>query len=341
MKMMREGGNAGAVHLFQRAGDQFVHRQKLLAPGPRGGALFGERIHLEGPWLFVSAFREEANTGEVYVFKETEGVWSYWQNLENPFVSQGSLFGVGLDRREDILAVSAPGRLPGADPDSAGASRALTLYRLEDGIWAFMRNMTYDPVHTGYPHTWGFALAQVSESETAVSVPDYTRDGDHPLAGRVALHVWPEFIEDPFQEYLTELSLEKGTTVLAVDDSDGNGISNLAEWIMGQDPASADDSWGTFDWRGSRPFLTERDENGSARLFVPLLRRGIGYRGEVEVSVNGGPWSVRDDILWEPPERVSFPNADGSGSSLTFNVIRIPGDPSVRTLLARLRLSRR
>lgn len=337
-----EGGfNAGAVHLFRKTDGEFRHQQKLLAPEPESGALFGERIHLENPWLFVSAFREKENRGTVYVYKEANGVWQYQQRLENPFITPGSLFGVGLDRRDDLLAVSAPGFLPTASVDDVGARKGITLYRLDGGVWTFQGNVTRSPVGSPYPHTWGFAVAQVSENETVASMPDYTPSGDIPLAGRLFMHAWPEFVEDPFNDYLVELSNQENTAVLPTDDSDGNGIANLVEWVMGQDPASAQDLWGTFDWRGSRSFLTEPAEDGCVRFYIPTLQRGIGYRADVEISVNGGAWIVRDDVRWEPPEAVFFPDADGGSRRLVFSVVRVPCDPDTRTMLARLRISPR
>lgn len=65
---------------------------------------------------------------------------------------------------------------------------------------------------------------------------------------------------------------------------------------MGQDAASGNDTWGYFEPRASRSLLGKPGEDGFVRLFVPRLQRGLGYRADIETSVNGGDWQIVSDV---------------------------------------------
>ncbi len=327
-----EGNNSGSVHLFEKVGTYFAHRQEIHAPEPIAGALFGERLEMKGDWLFVSSFRQENNTGAVHVYKRTAGVWAFQQTLISPYAVRGSAFGVGLSVCDDVLAVSAPGYLVGS-PEIDGTLDpwyGITLFHLDEGSWRWQRQVTENPNGSPGPNTWGFSLAQISPRLTAASMPDFQgfANGESlPLAGRLFLHRWPELLNDPFTGVLAALPVVNGQGAKANDDSNHNGIPNLIEWMMGRDPGSSPDS-GNFEVPGStRTFIRMDPSTKDVRLMVPSLVRGLSHQPVVEASENLVNWSVVTDARWEALEMVYFPH-DGSNYLEYFHPVVIPASPN-------------
>jgi hypothetical protein len=322
------GNNAGAVHLFQKQGNQFTHRQIIYAPAPEAGSLFGERLLLKGQWLFVSSFREQNKKGAVHVYQFTQGAWAFHQTLDAPFATAGSAFGVSLSCLDDVLTVSAPGYLLG-DPAFSGNFprwQGITLFKLEGGSWNWSRHVTASP-DPQISQTWGFSITQLSPDSTVASIPEHQPqvDGqDFPQAGRLFLHRWPESFPDPFSRALSVLSRNQDAPARANDDHNQNGIPNIIDWMMGQDPGSGPDGWTALAPTSKRPFLQMEPNLRRMRFMIPSLRPGLKHRLVVETSSNLIDWKPAANTRWEAIEEVYFPTADGSRALHYFQPVFIP-----------------
>jgi len=325
------GNNAGAVHVFGTDGAEFVHRQTLHAPVPEAGALFGERLMIRGPWLFVSSFREQANRGAVHVYLLNGGIWSFHQTLEAPFATAGSAFGVGLSGFGDVLAVSAPAYLLGS-PEIDGSLypwSGITLFRLEGDSWNWSQQVTECPDGSSGSKTWGYSLVQLSPEATVAAMPDHQPqvDGqDRPLAGRLFLHRWPGLLADPFAGVLASLPDFQGEPAKANGDSNGNGVPNIIDWMMGQDPGAGPDYWTARVPLSKKPFVRFDAGTGGMRFMIPQLQPGLSHRMVVETSENLVDWQPAADARWESLETVYFPLADGSRALTYFHPVFVPSD---------------
>lgn len=324
------GGNTGSVHLFEKIGAQYIHRQEIHAPTPEPESLFGERLEINGSWLFVSSFREDESRGAVHIYQLTAGQWHFHQTLTSPYATTGSSFGASLSLSGDTLAVSAPGYLFGPttnDPDHYPWS-GITLFHLRAGTWEWQRQVTDNPDGSPGPNTWGYAIEQLSPSLTAASIPDFRgyANGEYlPLAGRLFLHRWPDLLADPFTTALASLPPMDGQPASANDDSNHNGIPNLIEWMMGHDPSGPFDSWTSRVPESTRPFLRIPPSSQQIQFMVPALIRGLRYTPAIETSENLIDWTTVTDARWEPLEMIYF-KKQGSNHLTYFHPVTIPSD---------------
>lgn len=327
-----EGNNSGAVHLFEKVGGHFVHRQQIHAPVPEADALFGERLLMKGPWLFVSSFREQGNTGAVHVYKRTDGIWSFRQTLKSPYAEAGSAFGVALSVTDGVLAVSAPGHLFGSSEidGSLYPWSGITLFRLEGDSWKWQRQVTQNPDGSPGPNTWGFSVTQLSAQLTVASMPDYQAQVNGvylPYSGRLFLHRWPDLLPDPFIAALAGYPATSGQATGANDDSNCDGTPNLLEWMMGYDAGRPPDPWTAMVPESKRTFIKKDAGSVDLRLMVPRLKRGLRYRPVVESSYDLVEWKVVQGARWESVETVYF-KRDDSNYSTYFHPVVIPADGS-------------
>lgn len=303
------GNNTGAVHLYQKQGNQYVHRQQLHAPVPEAGTLFGERLVIEGPWLFISSFRESGNRGAVHVFKLDSGVWNFHQTLTSPFAKAGSAFGVGLAQSGDLLTVSAPGFLMGdASIDGSNSEwMGITQFRLVGDSWKWLRHVAYSP---DGPYTWGYSLAQIGPGVTVASIPDleaYDQSPTLPFAGRLFMHRWPEIQADPFATVLAALPPVDGAPATATGDANENGVPNLIDWLMRQDPGARPSGREIDSHLGKKPFIKMLPGAQGFRFMIPQLRSALRHRLSIEISHDLIQWQAVPGARWEVLEDVKFP----------------------------------
>jgi hypothetical protein len=121
------GGLAGAVYIFQRAGEDWTDAKKLTPGDAEAGDQFGVRLALSGDTLAVSApykwTLEGGNaSGVVYIFKREGEGWTQQAKLSAPDGAPFDLFGNALALKGDTLAVGARAA------DSAGKANSGAVY---------------------------------------------------------------------------------------------------------------------------------------------------------------------------------------------------------------------
>jgi hypothetical protein len=96
-----------AAYVFTRTGEVWTEQQKLVADSPDTAVGFGQRVALSGDTALVSAFQRDVNTGAVYVFTRTAGVWTQQQVLTASDAAIFSYFGYSVAIDGDTALIGA------------------------------------------------------------------------------------------------------------------------------------------------------------------------------------------------------------------------------------------
>jgi drug/metabolite transporter superfamily protein YnfA len=154
---------SGAVYVFTRTGGVWSQQAYMKASNtersnPELGDVFGVSIALAGDTLAVGAYLEDStatgingnqtdnsagNSGAVYVFTRTGGVWSQQAYLKASNTETDDQFGWGVALAGDILAVGAVGEDSAATgvngnqaDNSAGGGGAVYVFTRTNGVWS-------------------------------------------------------------------------------------------------------------------------------------------------------------------------------------------------------------
>jgi drug/metabolite transporter superfamily protein YnfA len=113
---------SGAVYVFTRTGGVWTQQAYLKASNAEAGDSFGASVALSGDTLVVSATNEDSNatgvggnqadnsasnSGAVYVFTRTGGIWAQQAYLKASNTEAGDAFGARVALSGDTLVVSA------------------------------------------------------------------------------------------------------------------------------------------------------------------------------------------------------------------------------------------
>ncbi len=117
------GSASGAAYLFRRMGPTWVEEVQLLPSTGETAAQFGWSVTIEGEYAFVGAFAQDdlgRDSGTVYVFHDTGGVWLESQVLNGNDEAAYDLFGWSMDSSGDLLLVGSM-RHDGSASDAGAA----------------------------------------------------------------------------------------------------------------------------------------------------------------------------------------------------------------------------
>ena len=172
-------------------------------------------------------------------------------------------------------------------------------------------------------------MTQLDPNLTIASIPDMLvydpyQQQTIPFAGRLFLHRWPEPLADPFAGVLAALPPVNGATATATGDANQNGVPNLIDWLMGQDPGNKPNYWDTQVPLGKVPFLKYDHETRKLRYMVPQLRSALRHIVNIEISHDLIEWRAVPKARWEAQEDVLIPTADGSKATSYFMPVLIP-----------------
>jgi len=324
------GANAGAVHLFVRSATGFDHAGKLYGPEPQAGALFGERLCLDGEWLFVGAPRQDTGAGAVFVFRRSEQSWTFSQRLPAPFVEAGSGFGFAIARDDETLVVSAPGAF--AVPETYPWI-GITRYRLVEGEWRWYSQV---PTSDSRSDLYGFSLSQAGPDATFVGAPYHGKLNQGRFAAGIVQRIdWPR---PPVGERFEDALAALGPEATEAGDADGDGIPNLLQWAMGEPLEMSPFSLWRRHPEVSRPHLVaESERNGVRLLFLPL-DRGFGMRAWIEASDDLRVWSERPDARWEAIEYNERRGTNGVLWQTPMQPVFLPSTETMPDTFFRLRV---
>jgi len=115
------GPTAGAVHLYQRIGGDWIYDETLFDATPTDSGYFGYAVGVDGPWLGVGAPNDSTN-GRAHAYLRTVFQWELVAELDD---HAGGLYGesIAVQEYEGELAmhllIGDPAN--GAEGNSAGA----------------------------------------------------------------------------------------------------------------------------------------------------------------------------------------------------------------------------
>jgi len=183
--------DSGAVYVFTQTGGVWSQQGYLKASNTDANDWFGYSIALSGDTLAVGARGEASaatgvggneadntavDSGAVYVFTRTGGVWSQQAYLKASNTGAGDNFGVSVALSGDRLAIgairedSAATGVGGNQADnSAGDSGAVYMFTRAAGVWSQLAYVKAS--NAGAGDLFGSAVA-LSGATLAVGAPD-------------------------------------------------------------------------------------------------------------------------------------------------------------------------
>jgi len=129
------GANSGAVYVYTRSGVTWTQQQKLKASDAAASDFLGTRagLDLAGDTIIAGAEASDAaglNSGAVYVFTRSGGVWSQQQKFVGSDTEPNDAFGGAVAIDGNTAAITA--RL---DDDVANNSGAVYIFNRSGSVW--------------------------------------------------------------------------------------------------------------------------------------------------------------------------------------------------------------
>jgi len=172
------------------------HERKLTASDGTGSQFLGSAVAVTGDTALVGAALATANgvafAGAVYVFVESDGVWTQRQKLTADVPVSGEMFGTALAVHGDQLIVGASRSVYGggrpapeaADRPEASAGAAYVFTRTAEGVWVQTARLGAEE---GTPSDkFGQAVA-IFDDTAVVGAFEATLHGDRPNQGAAYL----------------------------------------------------------------------------------------------------------------------------------------------------------
>ncbi len=92
-----QNGKAGVVYVFERnEADAWEETGRLSVEASQPGDQFGYQVAVAGEFVFAAAASRNENTGTVYVFKKSEGEWTFHSELASDDPQERDGFGAAL-----------------------------------------------------------------------------------------------------------------------------------------------------------------------------------------------------------------------------------------------------
>lgn len=211
----------GAVYAFSESASVWSEDQQINNPRPMKYDMFGSALSVHDDALVVGAMGSDeagTNAGSVYLYHENggSGLWEGIQRLLPIDRESEARFGASLLSLNESLVVGAPGS------QALGQSGTVHFFRAGPTAGLLRPSSTLTPSDAASNQRYGYSLA-VSDDYFAVGAP-----GD--ASGQGAVYVYPR----------PELTITDDTdgngTIDDLEDSDGDGIGNLAEVQNGASP---------------------------------------------------------------------------------------------------------
>ncbi len=169
--------SSGSAYVFVRNNGVWSQQQKLRALDSDFYGYFGYSVAIEGDTAVIGAYGDDpsastsVNTGAVYVFERTGGIWSQTAKLTAPVVNTAPSLGISVAISNHTIVAGAMGD-NGIDAESGSAY----VFVQENGIWGQQAKLAADDGATG--DRFGVRVAVLGD-EVLVAA-DYDNDqGNH------------------------------------------------------------------------------------------------------------------------------------------------------------------
>ena len=326
------GGASGSAYVYTRNMGTWSFQEKLVAPDGAANATFGQSLALDGDTLAVSGPRADNTTGSqsgsVYVFVNSIGIWSLQQKLIASDGVANNQFGSSVALDGDTLVASAA--FAGGEESRSGSAYVFTRTA---NSW----NEKYKLLASDGKSDDLFGVAQavdVSDGQIFVGAPGRDDEGDRSGAAYIFDIFGPQdppLTQDFNYRGICEtncdsVGLMEGDSVTGIIGLDLSAVvpSNVLEV---SDVLEFDFQFGT---RGFQSLQTPKDGVVLANGVVQIDGTGNGITGTGRIQFReGGPsgplygFIDASDSSW----LAAWPNLPSSRGSGTFLRCPAPGGP--------------
>jgi len=144
---------AGAVYVFKKNGKSWRYKNKVVSPEPQTGDNFGRALAIQGNLLVVTARKNDAERGAVYVFEKKGDQYVHKVTLEASDSADGDYFGQSVALQGSFMVIGARNTV-GPNGKPAGG---FYLFRQKGGQWLEVTKVT--PTDGKDEDQYGFAIA--------------------------------------------------------------------------------------------------------------------------------------------------------------------------------------
>lgn len=145
--------DAGAAYIFEKSGNKWIQKQKLVPDGRKAFDLFGVSVSLHGDKALIGAYRNGFNendkdykefAGTAYYFrKNADGLWEEKQKLAASNRKEGAFFGYSVSVSEDLAVIGAQEQdLDVKNGKDLKGSGAAYVFELENDVWIEKQELT-------------------------------------------------------------------------------------------------------------------------------------------------------------------------------------------------------
>lgn len=322
--------NQGAVYVFTRSGGIWSQAQKLSAPDPAGGALFGVSVALDAETAVIGASgkteRGDSAAGATYVFTLLAGTWAAQQKLLPDISAVDNFFGAAVAVSGDTALIGAFGD----DIDVNVDQGAAVVFVRSAGVWTKQQRLT--SADGSANDKFGFSVALSGDVAVVGAIGDDISGSDQGSA-----YVYSRSGESWSQQ--PRLLDPLGGT----DDKFGAPVAISGDALLVG--ASFDDIWGNANQGSASIFvicqgLTEQQKltaaNGGASDFFGYsvaISGDTAVVGSIDSDIGGKANQgsanvfVRTGATWTQQQRLTA--ADGAASDGFGVSVAISGDTAV------------
>ncbi len=147
-----DGSSSGSAYIFYNNAGIWEQQAKLTADDGSGGDYFGNSVSIYGNYAVVGAYRENDNSGSVYIFYNNAGTWEQLAKLTADDGSDGDYFGKSVSIFGDYIVVGAYG-----DDDNSTNSGSAYIFYNNVGTWEQQTKLT--PADGDYDDYFGFSVS--------------------------------------------------------------------------------------------------------------------------------------------------------------------------------------
>jgi hypothetical protein len=127
------GPESGSAYVFTRSDDVWTEQAKLLASDGEARDYFGESVAIDGDMAVVGSWKDDDNgddSGSVYVFTRTGGVWTQQAKLKPADGAPYDRFGCAVALDGDTAVIGAFG-----DGDNGTSSGSAYVFTRTGDLW--------------------------------------------------------------------------------------------------------------------------------------------------------------------------------------------------------------
>lgn len=187
---------SGAVFAYELINDQWVLKQKIVAPERNPFDHFGYALALDDSTLIIGAPREDedefednylANAGSAYAYKWNQDGWILKQKITAAFRQAHASFGESMDIQGEYLVIGAPNYDLTVQGNTMNGAGAVHVFKNIDGRWHEKNRLHHEYTTTSTIFGISLKLDQENLFVGAINGYDPAGPGANDKAGSVSV----------------------------------------------------------------------------------------------------------------------------------------------------------